>query len=188
MQLVYGEANSEWAVAWLTRLPLLRSTNHRLPVLAKTLVEVEVDWNGDPLVLFATHLVHGRHEAAAEVRLEEARAIVEVVSQCEAPHALVGDFNAVSPLDAIGVPPPEEALEFVARKPVEEILATGYVDCYRRLHDEPGSTYLSWHPWARIDFVFASHALASRLRECDVVTDGAAMRASDHFPVRAEFG
>jgi len=40
MDLVYGEANSEFALAWLCRLPIVQSRNHRLPVLSKTLLEV----------------------------------------------------------------------------------------------------------------------------------------------------
>src|SRR6266513_448029 len=59
MELVYGEANSDYAVAWLSRLPVARTENHRLPLLDKTLVEVEVDG----LRLFATHLSAGRTKA-----------------------------------------------------------------------------------------------------------------------------
>jgi exodeoxyribonuclease III len=55
MQLVYGDANSEYAVAWLSRLPIAQSANHRLPVLDKTLLEIEVDG----VRLFATHLSAG---------------------------------------------------------------------------------------------------------------------------------
>ena len=56
MRLVFGEANSEYHVARLSRLPIRRSENHRLPILAKTLLEIEVAWRGTPLSLFATHL------------------------------------------------------------------------------------------------------------------------------------
>src|SRR5689334_44628 len=45
MRLVYGEANSEFAIAWLSRLPIVQSQNHRLPILAKTLLEIVVEWN-----------------------------------------------------------------------------------------------------------------------------------------------
>ena len=41
MRLVYGEANSAYNVAWLTSCLSRRSQNHRLPVLRKTLLEVE---------------------------------------------------------------------------------------------------------------------------------------------------
>ena len=59
MEVVYGEANSEFAVAWLSRVPVARAENHRLPVLEKTLLEIEVDGRR----LFATHLSAGRTRA-----------------------------------------------------------------------------------------------------------------------------
>src|SRR5947209_4291726 len=56
MQLVFGEANNGIHVAWLSCLPIQGERNHRLTVLAKTLLEIEVAWEGAPLRLFATHL------------------------------------------------------------------------------------------------------------------------------------
>jgi exodeoxyribonuclease III len=56
MQLAFGEANNGIHVAWLSRLPIQRERNHRLAALAKTLLEIEVAWEGAPLRLFATHL------------------------------------------------------------------------------------------------------------------------------------
>jgi exodeoxyribonuclease III len=172
MYVVYGEANSEFAVAWLSRLPVARAQNHRLRVLEKTLLEIETGG----LRLFATHLSAGRTKTHEPHRIAEAEAILDVAGEAD---VLVGDFNAVHPEDEIGVPPPEEALDHVSRRPVELVLEAGFVDCYRSLHAEAGWTYLSGHPWARIDFVFA------RGREplaCDVIcTD-----ASDHLAVVAD--
>ena len=37
MQIVVGESNHGYHVAWLSRLPIRRSQNHRLATLAKTL-------------------------------------------------------------------------------------------------------------------------------------------------------
>jgi exodeoxyribonuclease III len=56
MTLTYGEANCPSAVAWLSRRAPLHTRNHRVPVLAKTLLEIEVLWEGRRLHLFATHL------------------------------------------------------------------------------------------------------------------------------------
>jgi len=176
MQLVYGEANSDYAVAWLSRLPVTRSENHRLPVLDKTLLEIEVGG----LRLFATHLSAGRTKADEPHRIEETQAILgEIGAEAD---VLVGDFNAVGPGDEIGAPPPEEQLDHVSRRPIELILEAGYVDAYRALHDDAGWTYLTWHPWARLDHVFVSPRLA--VERCEVVTD--ADGASDHFPAVAD--
>lgn len=176
MQLAYGEANSAYAVAWLSRLPVTRSQNHRLPVLDKTLLEIEVGG----LRLFATHLSAGRTKAVEPRRIEETQAILgEIGARAD---VLVGDFNAVGPEDEIGTPPPEEQLDHVSRRPIELILEVGYVDAYRALHDDHGWTYLTWHPWARLDHVFVSPRL--EVARCEVVTEAAG--ASDHFPVVAD--
>ena len=176
MTVVYGEANSAFAVAWLSRLPVTRAQNHRLPVLEKTLLEIEVEG----LRLFATHLSAGRTRADEPRRIAEVEAILAVAAEAD---VVVGDFNAVHPNDAVGTPPPEERLEHVSRRPIELVLEAGLVDCYRELHpDDPGWTYLASHLWARLDFVFASKRVD--VGRCDVVenVDG----ASDHLPLVAD--
>jgi exodeoxyribonuclease III len=174
MELVYGEANSAYAVAWLSRAPVERALNRRLPVLDKTLLEIEVGG----LRLCTTHLSAGRTLADEPRRIDETHAILDEIGKSA--DLLVGDFNAVHPDDAMGTPPPEEGLEHVSREPIALILEAGFVDCYRERHPEDrGWTYLSWHLWARIDHVFARRAP----RSCDVVdTD-----ASDHFALVADF-
>jgi len=193
MQLVYGEANSPFAVAWLSRLPIVSSQNHRLPLLAKTLLQVEVAWEGAPLHLFGTHLVAGRTEQDGALRAEEARAIVAEIGKLGqagiGPRLLVGDFNALHPDDGVAELPDGAATEFLARRPIAHLLEAGYVDSYRHLHPDaahsPGYTYAASHPWVRIDFIFASMDLAGRLRRCEVVTSPPAAHASDHLPVLA---
>lgn len=182
MRYVHGEANSRWAVAWLTSLPMKRAENHRLPELAKTLLEVEVQG----VRLFTTHLVHGRNHAADSARTREVGVIMEVLAQVSGPHVLVGDLNAVHPQDEIGSPPADEQVELVSRRPLELLLDAGYVDCFRVLHpDEHGWTYLSSHPWARLDYVLAKGVGAN---ECVVVTDPPAVDASDHLALAARLG
>src|SRR5438094_571279 len=46
MHLAFGEANSDskYHIAWLSRFPIRRLENHRLPVLTKTLLEIELAW------------------------------------------------------------------------------------------------------------------------------------------------
>jgi endonuclease/exonuclease/phosphatase family metal-dependent hydrolase len=63
----------------------------------------------------------------------------------------------------------------------------GYVDSFRRLHPrEPGWTWPSALPAGRIDYVFASPELASRLCTCEVLAASGELpadQASDHLPV-----
>ncbi len=177
MDLVFGEANSRFAVAWLSRLPVVRSVNHRPAVLEKTLLEVELE----DALLFTTHLSAGRTQADGQRRIAEVEAVLSCVGGREC--LLVGDFNAVHPDDEIGKPPPEEELEHVSRRPIELVLEAGFIDCYRALNpDARGWTYLAHRPWARLDYVFASPSWT--VERCEVVVD--AGLASDHFPVTAE--
>lgn len=191
MRLTFGRANNAFHVAWLSRLPVTGSANHRLPTLAKTLLELEVRWDGAPLRLFATHLAAGQdvlHPA------QEAPVILELLRPlADQPHLLLGDFNALHPADTVGPPPwgeeeMNEAIDGDPRQAIRCILTAGYVDCFRALHPEtPGYSYPAATPWLRLDYIFASPPLAARLSACDVVHDELAARASDHFPVWAEF-
>ena len=172
--LVYGEANTEYAVAWLSRPAITHAENHRLPVLEKTLLEVEVGGRR----LFTTHLSAGRTLAGEPHRIAEAEAIVRSMGMRA--DVLVGDFNAVHPRDEVGLPPPEEELDHVSRRPVELVLEAGFVDSFRELHPaDRGWTYVAWQPWARLDYVFAREPP----RSCEVVESD----ASDHFALVADF-
>jgi len=174
MEVVYGEANSEFAVAWLSRVPVARAENHRLPELEKTLLGIEVDGRR----LFAAHLSSGRTSADEPRRVVEVEAILGRVGYDA---VLVGDFNSVHPGDEIGAPPPEEQApgDYVSRRPVELVLEAGFSDCFRALNPRVrGWTYLAWQPWARLDYIFARRSA----RSCEVVET----RASDHFAVVAD--
>lgn len=192
MQLAFGQANSAFHIAWLSRLPIRRTENHRLPVLAKTLLEVEVIGDNGPLRLFATHLSTTWPEDAR--RLEEIEAILPVLfPHADQPHLLVGDLNALYPGDPVGSPPPgwvmdRETVNAAPRQVIDLVLKAGYVDCYRALHPRsPGYTFQSDCPWLRIDYIFAPPSMAADLLACDVIAAPEAGQASDHFPIWAEF-
>ncbi|HLI07907.1 MAG TPA: endonuclease/exonuclease/phosphatase family protein [Ktedonobacteraceae bacterium] len=199
MRLIFGEANTEFHIAWLSRLPVLQAENYRLPMLAKTLLQIEVAGKGGPVALFATHLNAGRRPEDEQVRSREARAILDVLHTLgEQPHALVGDFNSLHPTDEANLPlylttAAEEGEDNLSAEPLPRqviplVLEAGYTDCYRALHPaEPGYTYAAPNPSLRLDYIFASPSLAGRLLACDRVTDAEAMIASDHLPLWAEF-
>ncbi len=196
MDYVYGEGNTKYSVAWLSRLPIVRSPNHQHPDFRKTVLEVEVEWQGAPLRLFAVHL--RPRIAGEELRVREVDAILEILRRQVAgqPHLLIGDMNTVHPDDSYTPDPahPAEVVERIRRAydaprlAIARLLAAGYVDCYRALHPaKPGYTFATRLPMARIDYIFAPAAIAGRLEGCEVVDGPDARRASDHFPVWAEF-
>jgi endonuclease/exonuclease/phosphatase family metal-dependent hydrolase len=190
LEVVIGEAANGYDVAWLSRLPIRRAENHRSLQLAKTLFEVEVRVEGNPVCLFATHL-GSRHDLPQPA--DEVPVILEVLRpRDDRPHLLVGDFNALHPDDPVGTPPPGverrgEAIDGAPRPAIRRFLDAGYVDGYRTLHPEtPGYTYPAEAPWLRLDYIFLSPRLAPRLVACDVATGPEAARASDHLAVWAE--
>ena len=87
---------------------------------------------------------------------------------------------------AIGQLPEERAL-------IERILSHGLVDVGRQLDPDNDGLFTWWAPWRnlrqrnigwRLDYVFASGALATRAIECPVQKD---VGTSDHAPVIVSF-
>lgn len=82
---------------------------------------------------------------------------------------------------------------YMPRSVVRRMRRAGYTDCLAALHPDPRTRGLSCPaatPAGRIDYVFASPALAPRLVSCDVLTETPTRpvtRASDHLPVLAKF-
>jgi endonuclease/exonuclease/phosphatase family metal-dependent hydrolase len=191
--VMVAEGHADYHVACLSRLPIRRWENHRLPELAKTLLEVELVWRGEPIRLFVTHLASS-HEEHAYPRATELRAILDVLGAAAGdPHLLVGDLNALQPEDPVGTPPPGvvprgDAAPDALRLVLGPLAECGYTDCYRACHPhEPGFTYPADSPWLRLDYVFAAPPMTGRLTACDVVAGGSAARASDHLAVVARF-
>jgi exodeoxyribonuclease-3 len=88
---------------------------------------------------------------------------------------------------AIGQLPEERAI-------IERILSRGFVDVGRQLDPDNDGLFTWWAPWRnmrqrnigwRLDYVFASTALAQRATACPVQKD---VGTSDHAPVMATFG
>ncbi|QBD74986.1 hypothetical protein EPA93_02845 [Ktedonosporobacter rubrisoli] len=198
MQLVFGEANGKANVALLSERPIIHYANHRLPDLAKTLLEITIHWEGAPLTIFATHLKAGQTKKSEQKRSIEIQVILALMQQLGGrPHLLMGDLNTVSPEDPIDLP------EYLAtlrergesspdpqfpRQVTPLLLQAGYTDCYRSQHHiAPGYTTHTMHPALRIDYIFATSSLARRLAACDIVTGVETCTASDHFPIWAEF-
>jgi exonuclease III len=128
--------------------------------------------------------------------MSEVGALLDSVrSHGEAFHVLVGDFNTLAPgelLDMQKLPIRYRMLAMVLGgritfRAIQMILDAGYVDCYRRLHSEPGLTFPAWEPNVRLDYVFAQRNFAERVRHCDVMNGiPEPAKATDHLPLIAE--
>lgn len=145
---------------------------------------------------------YGVHLAAVHAAWTERRRVYELGALLASirrrqpgPHALVGDFNTIAPgevLDVARLPRRLRALVWLSGgrirwRTIQTILDHGYVDAYRHLQpDLVGSTFPTWNPHVRLDYLFVPSDYAANVRSCTVVTATPAAEASDHFPLLAE--
>lgn len=200
MSFTFGEAHNtnKDHVAWLSRLPVIHAENHPFPIFAKTLLEIEVIWKGMPLALFTTHLKAGQDLEGEQHRIAEMQAILQLLrDHHNQTQVLVGDFNTLHPTDHPNVSAYVAVLKArgertpapqFPRRVIPLLLEAGYVDCYRALHPFTleDTSYTS-HQALRVDYIFSTSRLAERLSACDIIREGDAEIASDHFPIWAEF-
>ncbi|MBI2189049.1 MAG: endonuclease/exonuclease/phosphatase family protein [Acidobacteria bacterium] len=164
--------------------------------------------SGDARHAFLEIVPHGRawrtygvHLAAVHAAWTERRRVYELGARLAirrrqpGPHALMGDFNTIAPgevLDVERLPGRLRALVWLSGgrirwHTIQAILDNGYVDAYRRLQpDLVGSTFPTWDPHVRLDYLFVPGDYAANLRSCSVVTNAPAPAASDHFPLLAD--
>ena len=158
---------------------------------------VEVVPAGDHVRIFGVHLSAVHAAWTEQRRVFELRALLRSVAHHkEGFHLLAGDFNTISPGDLLDVRRlPLRVRPFmwlsggkVRWRTIQGVIDAGYVDAFKSLHPEdPGWTLPATDPHIRLDYVFIPKPHAGRLISCDVVRDPAAVGASDHFPVVADF-
>ena len=141
------------------------------------------------------YVPNGGRDFAAKMRFLDA--LDAFAADCQAsasPLVLCGDLNVartdqdVHPKErkpgAVGQRPDERAL-------IEHILSRGLVDVHRTLDPGNPDLFTWWAPWRdmknrnigwRLDFIFASEALASQATSCVVQRE---FGTSDHGPVIA---
>lgn len=157
---------------------------------------LEIVLAGGEARVFGLHLRAMHSKWTERQRAREIRALLKGIEQHQHGfHVLVGDFNTLAPgelLETGRMPRWIRAVVWLSgrdiqRETIQVVLDAGYVDGYRsRNPSERGSTFPTWDPHIRFDYVFVPTAFADRLAACDVVTDPAvAAQASDHFPLLA---
>jgi exodeoxyribonuclease-3 len=110
-------------------------------------------------------------------------------------HALVGDFNTVTPgelLDFGALPQKVRATVWLSGgairwRTIQVVKDAGYVDVFRALHPaDPGLTLPAGAPQVRLDYLFVPGTQTDRVSRCEVVRAAEAQQASDHYPLLAE--
>jgi endonuclease/exonuclease/phosphatase family metal-dependent hydrolase len=65
---------------------------------------------------------------------------------------------------------------------IQTILDAGYRDAFRHMHpDVVGSTFPTWDPHIRLDYLFVPNAFVQEVTGCEVIDGEQERTASDHL-------
>ena len=193
---VVAEGKDGRTAALLTRGRIVESVNHvavsrDAADAPRSFLEAVVTVGGATLAVGVVHLTARAGEANEATREREVGFVLDALAPRRAandPHALVGDFNAVSPaqtLDRDRLPEKvrdayDAANGDLPRRAIAKLLDAGYADA---LAAGDAMTFTTLQPGLRYDYVFAFGATVA---EAWVEQDRLAVYASDHFPVGAD--
>jgi|GEM_PF-2764756 len=188
MQGVLLKANSGFDLAVLSRFPILDHTNYGFDtVFLHTTGAVDLKApSGLVLTLFVTHLRPDHPSRQEEVRLILKWMRPYRRSYC----AMCGDLNSLTAGDHVAkrLIRPGSELKRGPQGTIAAIERAGWSDCFRKHNPlAPGLTLGAGRRVARVDYIFSSDALTSRLQGAGVVRHKELLTASDHSPVWAEF-
>jgi exodeoxyribonuclease-3 len=154
---------------------------------------LEILLKGSGLRIFGVHLSAAHSHWVERHRMREMEAVLVAIGGTERGlHLLAGDFNTLAPGETLDLSRLPHHLRLLARiggrtirwQTIQIMLDAGYLDGFRIRHpQEGGSTFPTWDPNLRIDYVFVPGDQAARLVRCEVWTAPPARQASDHFPV-----
>jgi endonuclease/exonuclease/phosphatase family metal-dependent hydrolase len=192
-------ADSGYHVALLVRGGAIERAFELRQGFSHVALHAELSLGSSRLQVIATHL----DPYSAQQRLLEAETLVGCIRPA-LPALVLGDLNAISPRDAPSAQPERWVARYRARhldaagridtRALECLEASGLVDVHAALHEptEPTRPTLRFaredRPQQRLDYVFASAALAATARSCRPYPHPLAQTASDHLPLLAELG
>lgn len=189
----YG-AMSAHSVAFLSRIDIAKYAWHRVRFARHRYLELVLAQSNTRV--FGVHLAAIHSNLTELRRTHEARAILaDLAPQRSSFHVLTGDFNTLAPnepLDVSKLPLRLQAMIWMTGRRLRwtvigRILAAGYVDSYRHLHQDHGYTFPTWDPHVRLDYAFVPQDNVQRVKKCDVMWNLPTSRdASDHFPLLTE--
>jgi exodeoxyribonuclease-3 len=192
--LEYWAAMPKLSLGFMSRLPIAHHAWHRPRLSRHAFLEIEPA--GTSFRIFGLHLSAVFAAWTEQRRVVELRSLLASIKKHqEGFHALVGDFNTVTPgelLDVAALPQKVRATVWLSGgrirwKTTQIVKDAGYVDVFRALHPEdPGLTLPTRSPQVRLDYLFVPAAHVGRVTSCEVVRGEAAQQASDHFPLLSE--
>jgi endonuclease/exonuclease/phosphatase family metal-dependent hydrolase len=186
----FGARRGE-SLAFISREPVIHAAWHKPRVSRHAFLEVvpaDTRWR-----VFGVHLSAVHAAWTEQRRVFELRALLRAIAEHQhGPHVLAGDFNTLAPgelLDPLKLPARLRALLWLSGgrvrwRTIQTILDAGYRDAFRHIHpDVVGSTFPTWDPHIRLDYLFIPGAFAQNVTGCDVVDGETVRTASDHLPL-----
>jgi len=198
--LAAGAAMPLWAamprlsLGFMSRIPIAHHEWHHPRRSRHAFLEIVPE--GMEFRVFGVHLSAVFAAWTETRRVIELRALLNSIKRHqEGLHALVGDFNTVSPgelLDFSVLPQKVRATVWLSGgrirwRTIQVVRDSGYIDVFRALHpNDPGLTLPTTTPQVRLDYLFVPEPHLSRVASCEVVRAPRAGEASDHFPLLSE--
>jgi endonuclease/exonuclease/phosphatase family metal-dependent hydrolase len=195
-----GAAMPHWAamprlsLGFISRIPIAHYEWHRPGISRHAFLEIVPA--GMSFRVFGVHLSAVFAAWTEFRRVIELRALLNGIKRHqEGFHALVGDFNTVTPgelLDFAALPQKVRATVWLSGgairwRTIEVVRDGGYVDAFRALHPgDAGLTLPTPTPQVRLDYLFVPAVHLARVTACEVVRSPGAGQASDHFPLLSE--
>lgn len=186
-------SRANFSVAALSHRPI-RSYHWHPTVGRNPILEVALEG----ITIWGVHLISLLVNFRECQRLQEIQALIALAQNITAtPHLLIGDFNAISPLDE----PTITAMPFwlrllitfnggIKRDALAFLLQSGYRDVFREVNwpDRSGYTMPTPEANSRLDYVFVPLALSHQVKSFGPPTQPASVfYASDHFPILVEY-
>jgi endonuclease/exonuclease/phosphatase family metal-dependent hydrolase len=182
------------SLGFMSRIPIAHYEWHRPRVSRHAFLEIVP--KDMAFRVFGVHLSAVFAAWTEGRRVFELRALLNGIKRHQHGfHALVGDFNTVTPgelLDVAALPQKVRATVWLSGgtirwRTTEVVKDAGYADGFRVLHPaDPGLTLPAARPQVRLDYLFVPSAHLSRVASCEVVRSEAAAKASDHLPLLSE--
>jgi endonuclease/exonuclease/phosphatase family metal-dependent hydrolase len=182
------------SLGFMSRIPIAHYEWHRPGISRHAFLEIVPE--GLEFRVFGVHLSAVFAAWTEFRRVIELRALLNGIKRHQHGfHALVGDFNTVTPgelLDFKALPQKVRATVWLSGgairwRTIQVVRDGGYVDAFRALHpNDPGLTLPTPVPQVRLDYLFVPSAHLGRVTTCEVVRAAGADRASDHFPLLSE--
>ena len=182
------------SLGFMSRIPIAHYAWHRPRISRHAFLEIVPE--GLELRVFGVHLSAVFAAWTERRRVFELRAMLNSIKRHQHGfHALVGDFNTVTPgelLDFAALPQKVRATVWLSGgtirwRTTQVVKDAGYADAFRVLHPaDPGLTLPASRPQVRLDYLFVPGAQLERVVSCEVVRSEAAAKASDHLPLLSE--